>query len=149
MHYFFTSGGKCEPRVNIRGVWDINFVNDWYFVCINCVLGPPMLRDNVLLKVRENSGRIPVNISEGLAAFPEPTSQWNKDGQPLSGSRPVLTYDSVTFDNVMRSDAGNYTVVVTNYVLSSTTEQVGSDSGSFSLDVLCKLQLVVAIFCIW
>ena len=105
-----------------------------------------MLWENVLLKVRESIGRIPVNISEGLAAFPEPTFQWSKDGQPLSGSRPFLTYDSVTFDNVTRSDAGNYTVIVTNYVLNSTTEQVGSDTGSFSLDVLCKLQLAVAIF---
>ena len=104
-----------------------------------------MLRDNVLLKVRENSGRIPVNISVRLAAFPEPAFQWSKDGQPLSGSRPVLTYDSVTFDNAMRSDAGNYTVVVTNYVLNSTTEQVGNDTGSFSLDVLCKSQLAVTI----
>ena len=99
-----------------------------------------------MLKVRESSRRIPVNISEGLAAFPEPTFQWNKDGQPLSGSRPVLTYNSVTFDNVTRSDSGNYTVAVTNYVLNSTTEQVGNNTGSFSLDVLCKLQLV-AMFC--
>ena len=106
------------------------------------MLGPPTLRSSVLLKVRESSGRIPVNISEGLAAFPEPTFQWSKDGQPLSGSRPVLTHDRVTFDNVMRSDAGNYSVVVTNYVLNSTSKQVGSDTGSFFLDVLCTLQLV-------
>ena len=55
-----------------------------------------MLRDDVVLKVRENGGRIPVNISEGLAAFPEPTSQWSKDGQLLDGSRPELTYSTVT-----------------------------------------------------
>ena len=99
-----------------------------------------MLRDDVVLKVRENGGRIPVNISEGLAAFPEPTSQWSKDGRPLDGSRPELTYSTVTFDNVRRSDAGNYTAAATNFELDSTTEQVGNDTGSFYLDVLCKLQ---------
>ena len=100
-----------------------------------------MLRDNVLLKVEENGGRIPIDLSEGLVAFPEPTSQWSKDGQPLNGPRPALTYNSVTFDNVRRTDAGNYTVVATNFVLNSTTpEQVGNDTGSFYLDVLCKLQ---------
>ena len=96
-----------------------------------------MIQDNVELIVRENSGRIPVNLSIGLAAFPEPTFQWTKDGEPLNG--PTLTYNSVTFDNVRRSDAGNYTVLATNSVLNTTTpEQVGSDTGSFSLDVLCK-----------
>lgn len=96
-----------------------------------------MVRDKILLKVEENSGRILVNLSEGLAAFPEPTFQWSKDGKPLNG--PVLTYNSVTFNNVRRSDAGNYTVVATNFVLNSITEPVGNDIGGFYLDVLCKL----------
>jgi hypothetical protein len=90
-----------------------------------------MLRDDVVLKVRENGGRIPVNISEGFAAFPEPTSQWSKDGQSLEGPRPILTYNTVTFDNARRSDTGNYTVVATNFMLDSTTEQIGNDTGSF------------------
>ena len=97
-----------------------------------------MIRDNVLLKVRENSGRIPVNLSEGLAAFPEPTFQWTKDGESLNG--PILTYNSVMFSSVRRADAGNYTVLATNSKLNSTTpKQVGNDTGSFYLDVLCKL----------
>ena len=108
------------------------------------MLGPPMLLDNFVLKVRENGGRIPVNISEGLAAFPEPISQWSKDGQLLDGSRPELIYSTVTFDNVRRLDAGNYTVISTNYLLDSTTEQVGNDTGSFYLDVICKLQFAAA-----
>ena len=96
-----------------------------------------MLRNSILLKVEESSGRILVNLSEGLAAFPEPTYQWRRDGQPLSG--PTLNYNSVTFNNVRRTDAGNYTVVATNFVLNSTTEQVGKNIGGFHLDVLCKL----------
>ena len=102
-----------------------------------------MLRDNnILLKLEEGSGRILVNISEGMAAFPEPSFQWSRNGQPLSGmhmSGLVLTYDSITFNDVRRTDAGNYTVVATSYFLNSTTELVGNDISDFYLDVLCKL----------
>ena len=102
------------------------------------MLGPPLLQDNAILKVEENSGRIPVNLSEGLVVFPEPVFRWTKDGQPLNGS--ALTYKSIIFDNVRREDAGNYTVLATNFVINSTTlKQVGNDTGSFYLDVLCKL----------
>ena len=38
----------------------------------------------------------------------------------------------------MRSDAGNYVVSVTNFLLDNSSQPVGSDTGSFSLDVLCK-----------
>ena len=96
-----------------------------------------MLRDNFLVKVEENSGRIPVNLSEDLAAFPQPDFNWTKDGLPLTG--PTLTYSSVTFITVTRTDTGNYTVSARNFVLGSSTEQVGNDIGSFYLDVLCKL----------
>ena len=107
-----------------------------------------MLQDNVLLKVGESSGRIPVDLSEGLASFPEPVFQWSRNGQVLNGPRPALMYNSVTFDNVQRADGGNYTVVATNFVINSTTEQdlVGNDTGSFYLDVLCKL-LLMSVFC--
>ena len=90
--------------------------------------------------MEENSGRIPINISEDLAAFPAPNFQWSKDGQLLNWPRSALTYNSVIFDNIQRADAGNYTVMATNYVLDSTTEKVRNDTGSFYLDVLCKLQ---------
>ena len=96
-----------------------------------------MLRDNFLVKVEENSGRIPVDLNEDSAAFPQSDFTWTKDGLPLTG--PTLTYSSVTFTTVTRADTGNYTVSATNFVLGSSTEQVGSDTGSFYLDVLCKL----------
>ena len=104
-----------------------------------------MVRDNILLKVEDNSGRISVNLSEGLAAFPEPTFQWSKDGQPLSGPRPALTYSSVTFNDIRRTDAGNYSVVATSFVLNSTTELVGRDIGSFYLDVVCKSYTLLCV----
>ena len=98
-----------------------------------------MLQDDVLLKVEESSGRIPVDLSEGLAAFPEPMFQWSRNRQLLNGPRPALMYNSITFDDIQRADGGNYTVMATNFVLNSTTEKVGNDTGSFYLDVLCKL----------
>lgn len=97
------------------------------------------MHDNILLKVEENNGRISVNLSESTAAFPEPTFNWTKDGQPLTGFD--LTCSTLTFDNVKRIDSGQYTVSATNFVINSTTEQVGNDTGSFYLDVLCKLHL--------
>ena len=102
-----------------------------------------MLRDNVLLKVEENSGRLLVNLSEGVTAFPEPTFQWTKVGETLNG--PALTYNSITFDSVMREDAGNYTVLATNFMLNSMTEQVGNDIGGFYLDILCKFQQIYCL----
>ena len=96
-----------------------------------------MIQDNIMLKVEENSGSIPVSLSEGLAAFPNPTFQWTKDGVRLNG--PALTYSSVTFDIVTREDAGNYTVLATNFLLNSMTEVIGNDIGSFYLDIFCKL----------
>ena len=45
----------------------------------------------------------------------------------------------MTFDTVRRTDAGNYTVTATNFALRDPGVEVGSDTGSFFLDVLCKL----------
>ena len=52
-------------------------------------------------------------------------------------SGPVLTYNNITFNNVRRTDVGNYTVVATSYVHNSMTELVGNDIGGFYLDILC------------
>ena len=99
---------------------------------------PPNLRDNFLVRIEERSENVPVDLRQEPAAFPEPTLfSWTKDGQPLTGL--PLTYSSVTFGTVRRTDAGKYTVSATNFVIGSSTEQVGNDTGSFCLDVICKL----------
>ena len=98
------------------------------------------MRNNFLLKVQENSEDILINLYQEPPAFPESSLfSWNKDGQPLRTGL-ILTYSSVTFDTVRRVDAGNYSVIASNFVLpgSPGTNQVGSDTGSFYLNVICK-----------
>ena len=106
------------------------------------VTGVPNLRDNLLIKIEENSANVPVDLHREPAGFPEPSAPgsfvWRKDGRPLDSSRVLLTFSSVEFAIVMREDAGMYTVTATNYVIGSTTQRVGTDTGSFRLDVICK-----------
>ena len=102
----------------------------------------PILRDHFLVRIEENSENVPVDLRQEPAAFPEPTVfNWYRDGQ-LQTTRADrrLTYSNVTFNTIRREDAGNYTVSATNFVIgSSDTQQVGNDTGSFNLDVICKL----------
>ena len=92
------------------------------------------------MKILENSSNITVDLSQEPAAFPEPTVfSWNKGGQPLMTDL-LSTYSNVTFDTVRRADAGSYTITATNFVLPGSPggNQVGNDTGSFHLDVICK-----------
>lgn len=74
--------------------------------------------------------------------FPVPTLfSWTKDGESLT-TGPTLTYSTATFDTVERQDAGDYAVNAANFVLDNPTQQIGSDTGSFTLDVICKVLLI-------
>ena len=97
------------------------------------------MRDNFLVKVEQGNINVPVDLLQDQAAFPEPSNfVWLRDGQPLRQSGLTIIYSSITFDSVMRTDSGNYTVSATNFLLDNPTVPVGSDYGSFYLDVLCK-----------
>ena len=100
------------------------------------VIDPPTLQDHSTLRIEENSVNVPIDLGRHLVAFPEPVFMWNKNGNSLSG--PSLTYSSITFSTIRRADAGNYMVSATNYILGSMTEQVGNDTASFYLDVICR-----------
>ena len=92
----------------------------------------------MLVKIEENNENITINLRQEPTGFPEPILfSWNKDEQPIR-TGISLTYSSVTFDIVRRVDAGNYSVSATNYVIGSNTEQVGNDTGSFYLDIICE-----------
>ena len=97
------------------------------------------MQDNFAVKIQEGDLNVPVDLLLEPAAFPEPSIfVWLKDGQALRQNSLTITYSSVTFSSVLRSDAGNYTVNVTNFLLDNSVQPVGSDTGSFYLDVLCK-----------
>ena len=113
-----------------------------------CPAGPPSLQDDFMVKILENTSNVTINLQQELVAFPEPTLfSWSKDGQPLMADL-VLTYSNVTFATVRRADTGNYTITATNFVLpgSPGTDQVGNDTGSFYLDVICKSYYCVCTF---
>ena len=106
----------------------------YYFV----VIGPPSLQDSLMVMIQEGSVNIPVDISQEPLAFPEPTNfMWLKDRQPLRNGL-TKTYSNVTFNSVSRTDSGMYTVSAANTLLSDTSQEIGNDSGSFHLNVLCK-----------
>ena len=110
-------------------------------VILFVLAGPPSLQDNFTVKVLENTSNVTIDLLQGPDSFPEPTLfSWSKDGQPLMADL-LLTHSNVTFATVRRGDTGNYTITATNFVLpgSPGTDQVGNDTGSFYLDVICKL----------
>ena len=111
-----------------------------------------MLQDNFVVKIEAGGHNVTIDLSQEPAAFPEPTLfRWNRDGRPLSDTDPTLTlsYSNVSINTVTRADAGNYTVTATNFILPGSPEgnQVGNNTGSFYLDVLCKY--FVCVQCIW
>ena len=94
------------------------------------------MQDDLMLRIVENSLNVPVDLSRNPVGFPEPTSfSWTRNGVKLSD--PTLTFSRIFFPTVSRSSAGQYEVSATNFVLDGT-QQIGSDTGSFVLDVICK-----------
>ena len=100
---------------------------------------PPNLQDNLILKIVQNSVNVPIDLSQDPPPYPVPASfNWTNDGAPLMNGLAV-TYSNITFPVVSRNDSGRYQVSATNYVLGSDTKQVGTDTGSFILDVICEI----------
>ena len=89
------------------------------------------------MSVLEGSHNFPIDITQNSTAFPTETVSfsWTRNGQPLT-TDPTQTYSSLTFSSVDRSDSGNYSVFATNVV---EGREVGNDTGSFYLNVICKL----------
>lgn len=105
----------------------------------NIIVGPPILRDNFLVRIQEGDLDVPIDLRQEPAAFPEPNFEWLIGGQPLIRQNGIsTTYSSITFDSIVRTDSGNYTVNATNFLLDNSNEPVGNDVGSFYLDVLCE-----------
>ena len=102
--------------------------------------GPPNLLDNLpLVAVEGSTNTVSLLQAPDASPFPQQFS-WTVDGLPASNnSRVTFGYPSVTFQTFERADAGTYTLNATNYCLDNTSAEVGMDTGSFTLDVQCKL----------
>ena len=98
------------------------------------------------MSVLENSLNFPINITQNPTAFPMETVSfsWTRNGQPLT-TDPAQTYSSLTFSNIDRSDSGNYSVFASNVV---DGREVGNDTGSFYLNVICKLCIYIFTYTI-
>ena len=103
--------------------------------------GPATLRTNFIVKVVERDGNIPVNLSMEPAAFPTPgIFQWSMDGMLVNSNSEVnYMYPTAIFQRLIRrSDSGNYSLTATNHRLDNPAVEVGTGTGNFILDVLCK-----------
>ena len=101
-------------------------------------IGPPNLMDNFVVRVLDGRRNIPVDLALDPPAFPIPSLfSWTIHRESLN-TGPALTYSTATFDTIERRDSGDYAVNATNFILDNPTQQIGSDTGSFTLDVICK-----------
>ena len=97
------------------------------------------MQKNLNVRIQEGDTDVTIDLRQDPAPFPEPSIfNWNKDGQPLLADIMSRTYSNVTFLSVTRNMSGNYTVSAINFLLDNPSQQLGSDVGSFQLDVLCK-----------
>ena len=105
------------------------------------IIGEPVLKnlsDPVRFQVGEN---LMVNLELDNPAHPFPTTfQWFKNGVEMSSndSRVMFGYPSLIINNAMPSDTGVYSLTATNHLLDNSSEILGTDTGEFTLDILCK-----------
>ena len=93
------------------------------------------------MRIEENSRNVPVDIRLDPEPFPLGTLSfsWTRDGQPLTGDSGLgLAYSTLTFSTIRRSDAGMYSVSASNHIVGDSSQQIGNDTGSFTLDVICR-----------
>ena len=103
-------------------------------------LGAPNLLDGEVIRFQQGARNMEVNLESGRPAFPQPTFEWTKDGQAISNSSGrVFGYPALNIDTVDRSDSGLYTLAARNTILEEPFDEIGNDTGSFTLDVVCKL----------
>lgn len=83
--------------------------------------------------LENNTFSVIVNVS----ANPEPEYVWSKDSNPVTNPNILTTLTSITFNPILREDAGFYLLTVMN--------SAGRDTHNFTLDVMCKWIIVTCI----
>ena len=97
------------------------------------------------MKVEENRfSNVHVDLLQDPAPFPLPGAfSWMKDGLPLTNLEQqllLLTYSNITFPTIERQYSGHYIIFATNTDINDPTRPIGNDTGSFYLDVICKIK---------
>lgn len=108
--------------------------------------GPPLFKVNQTAKYKENTKHVQIDLGLTPMPFPEPstiTLSFEKKEQRIITSR--RSNDSIQFngslllfDEITRDHAGIYFLTATNYRLDNTSREVGTFTGKFTLDVICK-----------
>lgn len=98
-----------------------------------------------MVQIEENSVNVRIEIGLDSEPFPLDTLSfsWTRNGQPLSDESGglALAFSSVMFAMIERSDSSEYFVSASNHATGNPSQQIGSDTGGFSVDVICKLVL--------
>ena len=106
-------------------------------MCLHTYIGTPNLHKNLIVRLQDGDVNIPVDLHRDPAPFPEPDIfNWSKDGQLLGDVS--ATYSTLIFSTVTKNSSGKYTVTATNFLLDNSSQQLGSDTGSIFVDVLCE-----------
>ena len=110
-----------------------------YNVQLTFFLEPPvLLRNSTPIAIIEGYPfSLYIEQTEGFPIVPD-DYEWSFDGTPISegGSNPNISiYPAIIFTNVNRTDSGNYSITVSN--------EEGTSTGFFILDVLCELCSIV------
>lgn len=109
-------------------------------VIIMIIAGAPQLATGLIREVVEGRG-FALDLSIGRDPFPYPRDfQWTRNGGVLlrNASRVTWGYPSVVIHNVSRTDRGQYSLSAINYRLDNPNEEIGRETGSFQLNVLCE-----------
>ena len=113
-------------------------------VRINVFIGAPLLTNFTHTFIYEEGPQIlEINFEVGPRAHPFPVFEWA--GSPgvtiQNDTRRTFGYPSASFKSFHRSDTGMYTLTATNRFLDEPRDVYlfGSASGSFTLNILCKL----------
>lgn len=108
---------------------------------MNHFIGPPLLKKNVVYKIIAGEKNVIVDFSLDPPAFPPPKFlSWNKTGVYVT-----LKNSAISFDTITRKHSGTYSLTATNYHLDDNTKEVGTDTGNFTLDVVCKFDFQLTV----
>ncbi len=103
-------------------------------------VGSPYLQKNLLYKVPEGERNVIIDLNLSYPpAFPPPSfHRWIKPEVYVT-----LNNSAVSFDSITREHAGVYSLTATNYHLNDSNRIIGTNTGNFTLDVVCKFLLLV------